>query len=389
MTPEELRRQFPVFSSRAYLYNGALAPAAEPVRQALIDWGARWALDPMGCYEGIDSEIRATKQAFGLLINCDPESVFITDNTSRAANLVVAALSARTGSNVVVDASTYPSARYPWLSMTDHGLRCVSTQGCGDPTDALAQAIDADTVAVTVSHIAPESGYRHDLRVLADAAHAHGALLIVDAAQSTGVVPIDVQADGVDALVTTAMKWMLGPPGVGLGYLSPDLLKNANCQQIGYMGVALPDNEDWPVTELPPMSQTGSRLELGVPALGLLPAVRAGIELVLTVGIRRIEAEVAELVEYSIAGLCERDITVRTPTQPARRGGVIALEYAGADVLADYLRPLGVDIGGYPYGVARVDPHAFNCRDDIDRLFEGFDAFGRRANARPTTEPTA
>ncbi len=262
--------------------------------------------------------------------------------------------------------------------MTGHTIRLVAADGCDDPTERIAEEVDAETTAVSVSYIAPGSGFRHDLRALADVAHAHGALLIVDAAQATGVVSTDVVRDGVDALVTTAMKWLLGPPGVGLAYLSPMLLVDAALLHVGYMGVDLPDDENWPMTDLPPMAHSGRRLELGVPALPLLAGTRAGIELLLGVGIDTIESKVAELVGYCISGLLERNIVVRTPTRLDRRGGVIAIEYAGAELLAQYLRIAGVDIGGYPYGVARIDPHAFNCLEDIDRLLTTLDEFRQK-----------
>src|SRR6478735_1240085 len=92
-------------------------------------------------------ELRA---AFGRLIGGDPASVTLTDNTCRAANIAVGILAARPGSNV----------------------------------------IDDETTAVCITHVAPFTGRRHDLRALADVCHAHGALLMVDAAQTTGVVPI-------------------------------------------------------------------------------------------------------------------------------------------------------------------------------------------------------
>ena len=80
------------------------------------------------------------------------------------------------------------------------------------PSD-IARLVDRRTIAVTITHVDPNSGVRQDLRPIADIAHAHGAMLIVDVAQSAGVIPVDPVADGIDVAVGTAMKWLLGPPG--------------------------------------------------------------------------------------------------------------------------------------------------------------------------------
>ena len=148
--------------------------------------------------------------------------------------------------------TTAPTRRAPTRGTPAATGTCGSwpTDGVDDAAAALAQRIDADTVAVCVTHVAPFTGRRHDLRAIADAAHAHGAMLLVDAAQSTGIVPIDVTRDGVDALVTTAMKWLLGPPGIGFLYLSPELLADAPTLDVGYLGLDAPLGE-WPPNAMP------------------------------------------------------------------------------------------------------------------------------------------
>jgi selenocysteine lyase/cysteine desulfurase len=371
------RAQFPIAGRRSYLYNGALTPTADPVRRELDRWTRDWQLDPIARYDNFEPELDSLRDAFARLVGADPDEIAVTDNTSRASNLVVSCLRTRPGSNVVIDDTTYPSAAYPWPAMTDHELRRVEASSSADPLDAVGSQVDDETVAVCVSHVSPESGFRHDLAPLAALAHQHGAVLVVDAAQTTGVVPIDVAAEGVDALVTTAMKWLLGPPGIGLAYVSRVLLDDAPVQQVGYMGVDLEMSEDWPMTEMPPLRNDGRRLELGLPALMGLGPARAGIELLEQVGIPVIEQRVAELVNTAIAGLLERGVRVRTPTDAARRAGVIAIEHDSAVELAAHLRANGVDIGGYPWGVARIDPHAFNDEDDIAALLDGYDTYRR------------
>jgi len=368
------RAEFPITRTRAYLFSGAMAPAAAPVRAAWDEWTDRWSADPNAVYtgDGLLGAADRLRESFAALIGADPATIAITDNTCRAANIAIRILAERPGGNVVVDDGTYPSSAYPWYARGDREVRHVPTDGVADAADALAERIDADTVAVCITHVAPFTGRRHDLRAIADAAHARGAKLVVDAAQSTGVVPIDVGRDGVDVLVTTAMKWLLGPPGIGFLHLRPDLLAEAPVLDVGYLGLDAPLG-DWPPHTMPPIVADARRYELGLPNLPGVFAARAGIELLREVGIERVFARVEELVRRCMDGLAERGAEFLTPADPAQRAGVIAFRHPDPHGLSDLCRARGVDIGAI--GAVRVDPHAFNDEDDIDRFLACCDAF--------------
>ncbi len=372
----EFRAQFPVTRTRAYLFSGALAPAADPVRAAFVRWSESWTYDPNHVYDFdlIGRELAGLREGFARLIGADALEVAITDGTSRGSNLAVRLLAGRPGSNVVVDDTSYPSSVYPWFSMTDKEVRYVATDGTPDAAAALSERMNDGTVALTVSHVAPFTGRRHELRALADAVHAKGGLLIVDVAQSAGVVPIDVRRDGIDVLVTTAMKWLLGPPGLGFIYVRRDVLDESPLLDVGYMGLDVPVGE-WPQTYLPPVVSDARRLELGLPSLPALGAAAAGIKLLLDVGIGPIFEHVNSLVDRCIAGLLKRNLRVHTPSEQGMRAGVIAFEHPASAAVFAYLRRRAVDVGALPGNLVRVDPHGFNDEGDIERLLEGLDSF--------------
>jgi selenocysteine lyase/cysteine desulfurase len=370
----EFRAQFPITRTRAYLFSGALAPAADPVRAAWDRWSASWSADPNSVYTGemMLGAMDALRASFRRLIGAADGTVAITDSTSRAANIAIRILAERPG-NVVVDSSTYPSSAYPWYARGDREVRFVPTDRIDDAAGALAERIDSDTVAVCITHVAPFTGRRHDLRAIAAAAHAHGARVLVDAAQSTGIVPIAVVHDGVDALVTTAMKWMLGPPGLGFLYLNPEVLAGAPTLDVGYLGLDAPLGE-WPPDAMPAVVADARRYELGLPNLPGVFAARAGIDLLLDVGIERVSAHVEGLVTGCLDGLEERGADIMTPRDPEQRAGVIAVGHPDLQRVFDLCRDRGVDIGAI--GSIRVDPHGFNTAEDIDRFLACYDASG-------------
>ena len=319
MDLQEFRLQFPVMRSHAYLLSGALAPAALPVQKAAEAWIDAWTNDPVQVLGSFRTELEALRAAFAELIGAASDEIVVTDGTSRAAILAVRLLQNHTG-DVIVDDTTYPSSIYPWLVAADRPLRYVPTDQADDPAIELRDAlIERPAGVVAVSHVAPYTGFRHDLARLSEAAHAQGALLFVDAAQSTGAMPIDVRKDGIDVLVTTAMKWLLGPPGIGFLYIRRELLEQAPLVEVGYFGARAPSG--WPRTELPTLAEGGRRLEPGMPSLSGLAAASAGIGLIRAVGAERIQEQIERLVSRCIQGLHERGVHVRTPGPPRRSGG--------------------------------------------------------------------
>jgi selenocysteine lyase/cysteine desulfurase len=364
----------PITRSRAYLFTGALAPAAIPVSAAWDAWSGAWREDPNSVYtpESLVGSSDGVRASFASLIAADPNCVALTDNTSRASNIAIRVLARRRGGNVVVDSGTYPSSLYPWYARGGYEMRLVKTDGVEDAAGALAERVDDDTVAICVTHVAPFTGRRHDLAAIGALAHEHGAAFMVDAAQSAGVVPIDVEREGVDVLVTTAMKWLMGPPGVGFLYLAPSVLAEAPVLDVGYLGLEVRLG-DWPLDAMPDVSRDARRYELGLPNLPGIFAAKAGIDLLLEVGVDKIFVRVEELTTRLLDGLGQQDAEVITPRDPTQRAGVVSLCHPRPEQLFEVCREGAVDIGligDVGVGDVRVDPHAFNDEGDIDRFLD-------------------
>lgn len=375
MSVAEFRRQFPIAEKRAYLFSGAIAPAAKSVRREMERWIEQWSEAPLVNYDAVFAEMARTRSAIGKILGVHGRDVALSENTSRASNTGVRILVGRgTGSNVVLDRTSYPSSRYPWLALSDVEVRVARHRAGEMARDAIAACVDDQTIAVVVSHVDPLTGFRHNLPILAEVCAKHNAALMVDVAQSAGVVPLPRCLEGIDIAVGTTMKWLLGPPGIGFLYVRPGLGADTVGLDVGYLGLAV-EGEDWPQSKLPRRVTDSRRFELGLPNMPGLGAAAEGVELLLRVGVSAVSSRVSELAGLCIEGLTKAGIAVRTPSDADSRAGVVAFEFQRAEELAKYLRKVGVDVGGYSWGLCRVDPHAFNTLDDVHRLFDGLRAF--------------
>ena len=376
---EGARELFPITATRAYLFAGALAPAATPVRDAIAAWVERWGSDPLHHRADYFVDWRRLRERFADVIGADTTEIAITDSTSRGANVVLQTIRPEPGANVVVDDTTYPSALYPFFLRTNEGIevRRISGEAGVPRVEELADAVDGRTAAVSISHVCRLTGFRHDLRAVAEIAHGAGALLLVDAAQSAGAVEIDVRAEGVDALYCGAMKWLLGPPGVGFLFVRHGLVEELEPPQVGPVGT------DWDSAANALAFREGARRhELGVANLPGASGALAGLEILLDYGLEAIEAHVLRLTGLVIDGLVERGFTVLTPPEPERRAGVVSFVETAPEALAAFLRRRGVDVWGYgDQARMRADPHLYNDDEDIERLLDGIGAFGEAGRA--------
>lgn len=378
MNPSQVRALFPGLKERAYLIVGAVAPVNTRSREALQRHLDSLTNDAVNLYYHALDEAKEVKRLFARLMHAEALEIAITESCSAASNIAVDLLDPTPGGNVVFDEFTYPSSIYPWLlPPRDHlEKRFVKPKDGLIRLEDMAEAIDDKTIAVSVTHVSPFEGFKHDLAQLAQIAHAHGALLLVDGSQAAGAMEINLHQAGVDFYATCAMKWLLGAAGVGFLYVAKKHL-DKKPSRAGYIAAGGFNAHDFSLVP------SAERLELGMPNLMGLAYTRPGLEILLEIGLDKVEKHVLDLAGYCLAGMKERGLNVLTPEAPEHRLGVIAAWFEEAVALNRFLLERGVETCTlslktnipYPGSPFRVDPHVYNNREDIDRLLEGIDAF--------------
>lgn len=163
-------------------------------------------------------EARATTAA---VLTADSDDIALTHGATDGMNIGVHGLEWRAGDRVVTTRLEHPGGTGPLYSQRARRGIDIDFLDIGDGGDhdaiiaAFDAAIDARTKAVVISHVLWATGAVMPVRAIADLAHAHGALVIVDGAQSAGAIPVDVAATGADVYAIPGQKWLLGPEGTG------------------------------------------------------------------------------------------------------------------------------------------------------------------------------
>ena len=231
-------------------------------------------------------------------------------------------------------------------------------------TDDVLALIDKNTAIVSISHVEYRGGQRFDLGVLAEAAHAHGALLVVDASQSAGAVPIDAPALGVDAIVCTGYKWLCGPFGAAVMYLAPHLHEQLTPGLVGFRS----HNEMWDLqASRVDFAPDASRFEYSTLAFGCILGLQKSIEYLNAIGIERIQSHNQRLADQLVAGLQGLGVEITSPLDESRTAIVTArFENEG---VAEVLKNAGISVSTRG-NIIRFSPHLYNSSDDINRTID-------------------
>lgn len=274
--------------------------------------------------------------------------------------LVRAAAGARPGrTEIVVDRDNFPTDRYVVEGIAaELGMR-VSWIDAGDAVtpDAVAAVVSGQTAVVILSHVAYRSGYLADAAAITSVAHDAGALIVLDLCHSAGVVPVELDAWGVDLAVGCTYKYLNGGPGApAFAYVRADLQATLRQPIQGWIGSATPFEMGQGYA-----AATGIRgfLSGTPPVLGML-AMQDMIALIESVGLPAVRAKSIDLTTFAIelADTLVPDAVLATPRDPTLRGGHVTLDHPRfaelmprlweRGVLPDYRRPSGLRLGLSP-----------------------------------------
>ena len=222
----------------------------------------------------------------------------------------------------------------------------------------------SDTALVAVTQVCYRNGACIDLEGVIRLAHERGALVLVDAYQAIGTMPIDVHALGVDLLVAGALKYLLASAGLGFLYCRRELVEQLRPTATGWFADA--DVFAMDIQDYSPAADA-RRFQAGTPPIPSIYAGIAGIELMKEIGIEATRAHVSQLNETLIAGVDELGGNVVTPRDPAQRGALVAIRSTDEHALVGALAADGI-LTSSRDGNLRVSAHCYNTHEDIETL---------------------
>jgi kynureninase len=358
------RREFPIFRDAIYLNTCSLGALGERTRRRIVEfldlWQARGASAWYDVWWAALSELRAR---YARLVHASPEDIALAPSISVAISAVAEALDYGRRPKVVVTSLDFPTVAYQWLAKQARGVEVVvveSPDQVSVPVEAIVRAVDERTALVATSHVYFTSGAIQDLQSVAVAAHAKGALCLVDAYQSVGQVPVDVTAAGVDFLTAGGLKWLLGGPGIVFLYVRAELARRLAPAIAGWFGHRDQFAFNPRVLE---RHDDARRFELGTPALAAVYAQLGGLDYLDEIGVPVIRGVTAGLTEDLIARAREHGFRPKVAPRAEDRSAIVMLPAADPAAAVRHLAAAGIIADARP-GHVRLSPFFYNVQDD-------------------------
>jgi selenocysteine lyase/cysteine desulfurase len=370
--PDRVRHRFPIFERLVYVNSCSQGALSDSVREAyeayLSDWdehGAPW--------EYWVERTEAARAAFAGLVNAEPDEIAVTTSLSAGVSALATGLRYARRSKIVVTDLEFPTIGQIWHAQAARGARVEHVAPAEDgivPLERFEQAIDDDTALVSITHVSYRTGAMTDVEAVVQLARERGALVLLDAYQTVGSLPVDVKALGVDFLAAGVLKYLLGSAGLAFFYCRRELFERAWPTATGWF--ADRDIFEMDVHDYSP-SPTARRFQSGTPPIPAIYAGIAGIELMQEIGIVETREHVLRLNEQLIVGVEELGGTVVTPRQADRHGALVCIRSTDVDELVAALERDGI-VTSSRDGNLRVSAHSYNSSADIEAVLQ---ALGR------------
>ena len=369
------RAEFPILERTTYMISNSLGAMPRGVYDSVRQYCDTWATRGVRAWEEQWWMMaREVGDALGAIMNAPAGSVSVHLNVT-SCQAVVASCFDFTGkrNKVVYSDMNFPSVMYFWEAQRSRGARVqmVKTDdGIHVPTERILEAIDEETLLVPISHVVFRSSYIKDVKAIVEKAHRVGAHVVLDAFQSLGNVPLDVQALNVDFAVGGVLKWLCGGPGTSYLYVRPDL-----------GGKLEPKLTGWFAHENPFAFQIGPtkygeapfRFMQGTSNVPGFYTAMPGLKVIREVGVERIREKSKRMTERLIELADQRGWQVNAPRDPERRGGTVAINMPSSkEVCAELLRR-DVLVDWRPNAGVRFSPHFYNTMEEIERAISTVD----------------
>ena len=351
------RDRFPILAETTYLVSHSLGAMPAAAEERLLDYARAWRTRGVRAWEEGWWELPVTVgDQIARLIGAPAGSVSMHQNVTLAEAVVLSCFGFEgERRRVVYEEGNFPSVRYLYQAARGAEIEVAADH------EGVVEAIDERTLLVPVTHVLFRTGEIQDVDAIVARAHEVGALVVLDAYQSVGTVPLDVTALGVDFAVGGSVKWLCGGPGAAWLYVRPELAETLEPALTGWQAHARPfafePEQDY--------AAGAWRFLTGTPNVPALYAATAGYDVVEEVGVERIRARSVEQTALLVKLLDEAGLEVVGTRDPDRRGGTVVVRVPEPDAVNDELAARRILCDSRPEVGLRLGPHFYNSDDEL------------------------
>lgn len=365
------REDYPILADSTYLNSNSMGAMPRQVKDALAEYAADWAREGVEVWHRWLGVVDEVADAAARFIGAPAGETILNQNVAFFQAQIASCLDFSGRRNkVVMEALQFPNVIYVWERHRELGARLElvpSDDGVSVPLERMLAAIDEETLIVPLSHGIYVSGALQDVAAITRRAHEVGALVMVDAYQTVGSVPIDVAEWGADIVVSGSHKWLCGGPGTAFMWMKPELRERLRPRITGWMGHQSPF-----AFEPAPMKYASSNWHFmgGTPSMPAYYVARAAYKNLLEIGVPRIRAHGLALSRIILDRALAADLTVHSPLADHERAGFVCVDFPGSEAASQQLIAERYKHDWRPRCGLRLGPHFYTTEDEVQRLMD-------------------
>jgi selenocysteine lyase/cysteine desulfurase len=371
MNPE-IRKLFPITQKYIYLNHAAITPYSTLVAEALNNITSDIVANASVNWFSWLNTISNTRTLAAQLVGGKAENIAFMKNTSDAISAIANGIKWQTGDNIVSCDIEFPANIYPWMRLKSQGveLRLATTINKRIEPEMLFKLVDAHTRVIALSWVQYSSGFRADLQTIGKFCRERNILFCVDVIQGLGALQLDVEKDFIDAFAADAHKFLMGPEGIALMYLSDRALTEIEPTVVGWLSVKNPWKCFDESLEYNLDYQAGAlRFECGTPNTIGIHALKGALDLITKVGQKEIENYLLDLCEYTHNSLTEIGFETLRPQNHKEASAIVCGRHKKVSPEVLYKKLVEQKIICAPRcGYLRISPHFYNDYSEIDSL---------------------
>jgi kynureninase len=355
---ESVRYRFPILAETTYLINHSLAAMPAAAEDRIAEYARMWKTRGIRSWgEGWWDMPLTVGDQVGRIVGARPGTVCMHQNVTVAVAVVLSCFRLEPPRNrIVYLEGEFPSVRYLLQAQPGAEVEVVPD------FDALLAAIDERTLLVPLSHGLFKTAELQDVEAVQRRAAEVGAHVLLDAYQSAGAVPLEVDALGVAFATGGSVKWLCGGPGAGWLYVRPDLIERLEPSLVGWQGHARPFAFE-PELEY---ADGIARFLTGTPNVPALYAATAGYDVIEEVGVDVIRERSLALTDLLIRLADEAGFEVTSQRDQSRRGASVTVRMPGFEGVHKELAERQILCDFRPDAGLRLGPHFFNIEAELE-----------------------
>ena len=370
---------FPMAKSCVYLDSAHYSPYSTETRKRLFEFINKFTETNYNLSIFHNEIAISLKEKISRLINSSPEDIILTSSTTHGLNIFTNGISTDVCKNAAYADSEFPSVVYSWMNQGKlRGIKnflIPSKNGRIELSDVEKVISENKIDVLTVSSV-EFLGFKNDLDALREITNKYNAMLVVDAIQSIGAVPMDVKKHDIDFLAAGSQKWMMSPAGVGFAYIKNSIKKHVNPTYVSTMSI------DYDFTNFLDykfnLKDSGVAYENSTPnTLGMI-GLESSLDLFLSLGVENIFKHITSLLDRFIDGISSyKNFYVESDMSDLHRSNILIFSHNDRSRNAAIQKELEEEniFIAIREGYLRVSPHLFNDEGDIEKMLKSLEKF--------------